>query len=259
MVQYILKSINTVNLLLAAALLFMVGYLLLPLARTAAFVSVPQARPAAKPAEPPQAPDEAPSAAADYVMIADRNLFHPDRIIPVEKKEEKPLPKPDFVLYGTLIDGDTQIAFMDDLKVPYSTPGRGKRQHSITKGGNLSGFILNEVLADKVIMKRGEEKITVLLDDRQNKRSGPVETTAPAVSAPAAGRKPAQTPSTPRTIRPAQQTQPAAQQAQPYRQNQPEALRRSMRSIKQQPPRTAQPAQTTQPARPSQPANSDDD
>jgi hypothetical protein len=257
LIRYILKSINTINLLLAAVLLFMVGYLLLPLSRATTVPAVPQAKPAAKQPEAPQAPVEPPSAAADYVMIADRNLFHPERVIPVEKKEEKPLPKPDFVLYGTLIDGDTKIAFMDDLKTPFTTPGRGKRQHSIAQGGNLSGFVLSEVHADKVVMTRGEEKISVLLDDRQNKRSGPVETTAPAVSAPIAGRKPAQTPSTPKTARPAQPAQqPAAQQAQPYRQYQPEALRNRMRSIKQQ-PRTTQPQAVQQPAKPPQ-ADDDD-
>ncbi|NJD57316.1 MAG: hypothetical protein FIA94_13075 [Nitrospirae bacterium] len=242
MVRYILKSMNTVNLLLAAVLLLMVGYLILPLTRTVTVVAIPQTRTAAKPAESPQTPGETPSAAADYVMIADRNLFHPERIIPVEKKEEKPLPKPDFVLYGTLIDGDTQIAFMDDLKTPYTTPGRGKRQHSIAKGGNLSGFVLSEVRNDRVVMTRGEEKITVLLDDKQNKRTGPVETTAPAASA---GQKPPTAARGARAAQPAQQ--PAAQQAQPYRQYQPETLRRNMRSIKQQPPRTTQPAQPSQP------------
>jgi hypothetical protein len=249
LIRYILKSINTINLLLAAVLLFMVGYLLLPLSRATTVPAVPQAKPAAKQPESPQAPVEPPSAAADYVMIADRNLFHPERVIPVEKKEEKPLPKPDFVLYGTLIDGDTKIAFMDDLKTPFTTPGRGKRQHSIAQGGNLSGFVLSEVHAERVVMTRGEEKITVRLEDRQHKRSGPVETTTPAVSAPTAGQRSAPAQSTPRVTRPAQPAQqPAAQQAQPYRQYQPETLRKSMRSIKQQPPRAAQPAQASQPA-----------
>lgn len=255
MMRYILKSMNTLNLFLATVLLFIAGYLLLPLSRSATVPAVPQAKPAAKQPGAPQAPVEPPSAAADYVMIADRNLFHPERIIPVEKKEEKPLPKPDFVLYGTLIDGDTKIAFMDDLKTPYTTPGRGKRQLSIARGGNLSGFVLSEVHTDKVVMTRGEEKMTVMIDDRQHKRSGHVETTTPAVSAPTAGRKPAQTPSTPKTARPAQPAQqPAVQPTQSYRQYQPDALRRSMRSIKQQPPRTA-----TQPAQPSKPQPADND
>lgn len=37
---------------------------------------------------------------SDFTLIAEENLFHPDRKIPAEKKEEQPLPKPDFVLYA---------------------------------------------------------------------------------------------------------------------------------------------------------------
>jgi hypothetical protein len=184
MIRYILKSINTLNLLLTAVLLLMAGYVLLPLTRAGTF-SAPQVKPAAKQqAAVPQVTEEQSSAAADYIVISDRNLFHPERIIPVEKKEEKPLPKPDFVLYGTLIDGETKLAFMDDLKAPYTTPGRGKRQRSIAQGGNLSGFVLSEVHEDRVVMVRGEEKIPVILDDKLHKRKEPaVTTTAPAPAA----------------------------------------------------------------------------
>jgi hypothetical protein len=233
MMRYILKSINTVNLILGAALLLMVGYLLLPLNR-AKTVIAPQIQPAAKQAAVQQAPEEQPNAAADYVVIADRNLFHPERIIPVEKKEEKPLPKPDFVLYGTLIDGGTKLAFMDDLKSLYTTQGRGKRQRVIAQGENLSGFVLSEVRADRIVMARGEEKVTVLLDDKLNKRKGPAETTAPAAAA--AGKQ--QPAAASQAFRPTATT-PAAAPAvqnpeQTYRQNDPDALRRRFRSIKKQ-------------------------
>jgi hypothetical protein len=238
-------------------LLIMIGYVLLPLTRTGLVPALPRPKPSAKVEEQVPSSKEPVSVAADYVVIADRNPFHPERTIPVEKKEEKPLPKPDFVLYGTLIDGDSRVAFMDDLKTPYTTPGRGKRQHIISQGSSLSGYVLSEVHEEMIVMARGDDKITVRIDDRQHKRTGSAEVTAPAVSAPAAGRRPAPTPQTPRALRPAQQAQqPAAQQAQPFRQYQPDTLRRSMRSIKQQPPRTTTlPAQTPQPAQP----DSDDD
>jgi len=45
----------------------------------------------------------------DYAVIPEKNLFHPDRIIPVEKKEVT-IPRPEFVLYGTLIVDDVRIA-----------------------------------------------------------------------------------------------------------------------------------------------------
>jgi len=234
MIRYILKSINTLNLLLAAVLLLMAGYVLLPLSRTGTVsVSAPKVKPAAKQAEVRQAPEEQSISAADYMVIADRNLFHPERIIPVEKKEDKPLPKPDFVLYGTLIDGDTRIAFMDDLKAPYTTPGRGKRQRVIAQGGNLSGYVLSEVHEDRVVMTRGEEKLPVNLDDKLNKRKTPAETTT--AQAPAAAGKPQPAAAAPafRPPTPTPAPAPAAQNPAPiYRQNQPESLRRSFRSIK---------------------------
>jgi len=246
---YLLKSINILNLLLGAALLLILGYLILPLSKTGIVTVSPQPIKQVSIDEETPLPKEDIGVAADYTLIADRNLFHPERIIPVEKKaEEKPQPKPDFALYGTLIDGDRKIAFMDDIKVPHTTPGRGKRQRVILQGGSLSGYVLSEVHEDRIVMTRGEDKIIVQLEDRQFKRSGPIEITAPAVTAPAAGQKSALSPTTPRAARSGRQPQqPAAQQAQPYRQYQPEALRRSMRSIKQQPPRTALPAQAPQP------------
>jgi len=199
MIRYILKSINTLNLLLAAVLLLITGYVLLPLSR-AGIVSSPQVQPAAKQqAAVQQVPEEQPSAAADYIVISDRNLFHPERIIPVEKKEEKPLPKPDFVLYGTLIDGETKLAFMDDLKASHTTPGRGKRQRVITKGENLSGYVLSEVHEDRVVMVRGEEKIPVVLDDKLHKRKGSAETTTAQSPAAVEKQKPAPAAQLPRS------------------------------------------------------------
>jgi hypothetical protein len=101
----------------------------------------------------------------DYTMIAEENLFHPERKIPVEKKEEQPLPKPDIVLYGTLITDDISLAYIEDLKAPFSTPGRGKRQTALRKGDTISGFTLKDVEADKILMVRGEEMMLVYLID----------------------------------------------------------------------------------------------
>ena len=107
----------------------------------------------------------------DYVMIADENLFHPERRIPPEKKDEAALPKPEFVLFGTLITSQTKVAYLEDKKAPVTTPGRGKRQTALHIGESLSGFTLKEISADKVIMKRGEETQIVLLNDTQNPKT----------------------------------------------------------------------------------------
>lgn len=232
MVRYLLRSINVLNVVLGGLLLFVVGYLLIPLSRASTMPAIPSPKPSAKQAVASPAAEEPPAAAADYVAIAEHNLFHPDRVIPVEKKAEAPLPKPDFVLYGTLIDGETKIAFMDDLKTSYTTPGRGKRQHVVSQGGSLSGFVLSEVHDNNVVMARGEEKITVLLEDRLNKRAGPVETTAAAK--PPTAPQPGQAPGTPQRTAGQPPGQPAAAQAQPFRQYQPQTLRSGMRSARRQ-------------------------
>ena len=101
----------------------------------------------------------------EYRAIADQNLFHPDRIIPPEKKPESVLPKPEFVLYGTLITPDLKMAYLEDKKAPVTTPGRGTRQSALKIGESLSGFRVTEIQADKVILTRGEETIQVLLQE----------------------------------------------------------------------------------------------
>jgi hypothetical protein len=103
---------------------------------------------------------------ADYVIVADANLFHPERKIPLQKKEEAPLlPVPDLVLHGTLITDDVSLAYLEDMKEPRNTPGRGKRQIALKKGDMLNGFTLKEIEPDKIVMTRGEEKLTVSVKD----------------------------------------------------------------------------------------------
>lgn len=113
-----------------------------------------------------------------YVAIAEQNLFHPDRIIPPEKKAENALPKPEFVLYGILMAPDGSLAYLEDKKAPITTPGRGQRQTVLKKGELLSGFSLKDILADRVVMARGEEILTVYLDDPGSPKKREVITTS---------------------------------------------------------------------------------
>ena len=92
MIRYILRSLNVLNLILGAILLLLLGYALLPLTRTSLVPVLPRPKAAAKAEKPPSSSKEPVNVAADYVVIADRNPFHPERTIPVEKKEEKPRP-----------------------------------------------------------------------------------------------------------------------------------------------------------------------
>jgi hypothetical protein len=81
------------------------------------------------------------------------------------KKEEQPLPKPDLVLYGTLITDTLNLAYIEDLKAPRSSPGRGKRQTAAKQGDMFNGFILKEIHTDRIVLVRGEEKLVIAIND----------------------------------------------------------------------------------------------
>jgi hypothetical protein len=110
----------------------------------------------------------------NYAVISEQNLFHPERKIPPERQQEKVLPKPDLFLYGTLITDSTSFAFVEDKRAPHSTAGRGKRQLTLKKGESLGGYILSEVEANRIVLVKGEERLVVMLDDREKRKSGQV-------------------------------------------------------------------------------------
>lgn len=176
-IRYLLSSINVVNVLLALVLLTAAYFTFFRVPS----VSVRQRKPAVKKTSAEQKPAEARKAAqddktpfpTDYMVIAEQNLFHPDRKIPEKKAEEKKaaaLPKPDFVLDGTLITDDMKIAFMQDKKKPVNTPGRPNRQTPLKIGDSMSGYTLVEIAKDRVVMRRGEDKIEVNLTDPSKTR-----------------------------------------------------------------------------------------
>ncbi|MBF0518042.1 MAG: hypothetical protein HQK97_13190, partial [Nitrospirae bacterium] len=72
----------------------------------------------------------------DYMVVTEKNLFHPERR-PVQTQAE--LPPADFVVYGTIV-GSTKAAFVEDKKSPYNTPGRGQRQRTLHEGDAVSGY-----------------------------------------------------------------------------------------------------------------------
>lgn len=174
--RYILQNITVLNIILMAILLTLGYTTVLPLVD----MDIQLALKTPKKIETEEAPSNEPAQTpmlTDYMIIAEQNLFHPERKIP-EKKEEKQLPKPEFVLYGTLITEEASIAYMEDMKAPHNTAGRGKRQKAIQKGSMFSGFILSEVHHEKVVMVRADERIEVRVTDQQNKKQRTTETTS---------------------------------------------------------------------------------
>ena len=188
-----LRNINVINLGLSSLILYFAYFLLFPLLDLPVAYSLPPVKPSATGKTETEPPLQQTHNPMEYTQIADQNLFHPERIIPPEKKAEAPLPKPEFVLYGTLITSDLGIAYLEDKKsAPVTTAGRGKRQTALKKGESLSGFILKELFNDRVVMNRGEETMTVYLNDSQapKAREGVPDLTKTAPKTAAAGTPP---------------------------------------------------------------------
>ena len=168
-----LKNVNALNIMLIVLVVFMANYAVLPLLNMKITYTPVVAKKISsvtfKDKGDESVEGKNPSA-MDYIIIADQNLFHPERIIPPEKKEEAALPKPEFVLYGILITDDVSLAYMEDKKALRTTPGRGNRQTILKKGNTLSGFTLKEIDPDKVVMVRGEETLVVKVMDSSAKK-----------------------------------------------------------------------------------------
>jgi len=203
-IAFLLRNFNLLNIILIVVIALMFNYVALPLLDVKIKYVPTAIKKAASIKEEEPLQHQIPSI-PDYTIIAEENLFHPERKIPTGKEaEEKPLPKPDFVLYGTLITDDMSLAYLEDLKAPYSTPGRGKRQTALRKGDSMSGFTLKDIEAEKIVMVRGEERMTVYLDDKHKPKTR--ETSAPSPEAAA------QTPSAPAQPSALQPGKPTQQQ-----------------------------------------------
>lgn len=182
----LIRNINIGNILLAAVVAFFVLSDVSTLFTVQANSVLPSAKKQEQEAGGEAQEIQIPSP-AEFMSVAEQNLFHPERKIPVEKKAEQPLPKPEFVLYGTMITNGLSLAYVEDLKAPRSSPGRGKRQTSLKKGDRISGFILKEIHSDNIVLMRGDEKLVVSIQDPSHPKarteSGVSESTPAALPA----------------------------------------------------------------------------
>ena len=191
--KYILQSANVLNVLLIAGIIVMVCFIVIPAHNPDINSILPQVKDQAVRA--PLAPStQARPPVLDYAVISDQNIFNPERKIPPEKKDEKAVPRPEVILYGTLITDRESVAFVEDRKAPRTTPGRGKRQMALHKGDNLSGYILRDITANNIVLVKGEEKIVVRLDEGEKRKASETSAT-PAAAAPVMSGSP-QSPST---------------------------------------------------------------
>ncbi|MEJ2697487.1 MAG: hypothetical protein P8013_12670 [Candidatus Sulfobium sp.] len=177
-IRYLLSNVNIINILLAGGVVAVAYFTFFPGQPAKVTYRKPVAQKTAVDQKPAAAKkglqDEKNPFPTDYMVIADQNLFHPDRKIPEQKDQTKQadaLPEPDFVLDGTLITDQLKMAFMEDKKSPVNTPGRPNRQTALKIGDSLSGFTLTEIERDKVVMQRGEEKMVVALEDPEKAKT----------------------------------------------------------------------------------------
>jgi hypothetical protein len=182
-------SINILNLLLLAAVAALGACLIGPSGQENGKVpaepqsSVPALQSAAK-AETEKTDRDPSLSMSDFLVVAEKNLFHGERSIPPEKTGEAVLPKPEIVLFGTMVSDDVSLAFIEDKKSPKTTPGRGKRQTALKKGEVVSGFQLISVESDRIVLTRGEDSMTVHLTDSEKRKDGAAQQSAAATRNP---------------------------------------------------------------------------
>lgn len=184
--EYILRSVSVLNvILLSAAALFAssgVSHLL-----DAGIFKVPSLKRGAGALHTDVKPSSVQNPAfSDYLIISEQNIFHPERKV-MSESAEKGLPPPELVLFGTIITDGFAAAYIEDKSSPYSTPGRGKRQRVLKKGNSISGFVLQEILKDRIILARGDEKLVVTLTPGEKKRAAEPLPAPAAVAAAKAG------------------------------------------------------------------------
>ncbi|MEE9910352.1 MAG: hypothetical protein K4571_01405 [Deltaproteobacteria bacterium] len=118
----------------------------------------------------------------DFLVVAEKNLFHPDRRMTADKKEEQALVRPEILFYGAIITSDKRIAYIEDRKNPYSTPGRGKRQTPLAEGAMIGGYKLMEVDPETIVLVRGDDRMVVHLRDQKDRKSGDAAASAQVLS-----------------------------------------------------------------------------
>jgi len=201
-IRYILNSINPLNIILVVSAILIGLAALSPYFYPQVLYKLPVSKPPlAEEDKQPETTAVSPSL-SDYMVIAEQNLFHPDRKIPLEKKEAQQMPKPELILYGTLITEGMSVAYVEDKKNPKTSPGRGKRQNVMKKGDSVGGFVLKEIDADKIMLSRGDETMVVHLNQGDKPRISDVPGVAAVSAKPVPGATPPPRAATPVPVRP---------------------------------------------------------
>lgn len=208
--RFIVRNINLLNLGLLTAAAAAIILAALPLT---ADVVVPAmvdgaAKAAGGQAETAPASGQVP-AYTDYAMIAEQNIFHSLRKIPSEKKGDEVLPRPELILYGTVITDSVKMAYVEDKKRPPAQPEQRKKQIVLKEGASLNNYVLKVIEKDRIEMVKGDDRVSFYLLDANKDRSRDTRNTMkPAAVAekpapPVAAKAAPMVPTRPRWVAPA--------------------------------------------------------
>jgi hypothetical protein len=186
--RYLLQSLNVLNLLMTAVAIGFFIYFLNPLLGAPISVKVPAPN-ESSPGVPVRIDETTKLSIADYSPIREKNLFHPDRVIPEEKKTSAPITpsKPELILHGTMMTSELKIAYLEDKKAAPKTPGRSAKYIVVKEGDNVSGYTLKQITENMIVLANGEEQMTLYLDelkDRKGEITGPTRAPVQATPAP---------------------------------------------------------------------------
>jgi hypothetical protein len=238
--RYLLRSINVLNLLVLTAAIGFFIYFLNPLLGTPMSVKIPPSKEMSS-GLPVMTGETRKPPIADYALIGEQNLFHPDRIIPEGKEGKKPpasVPRPELVLHGTMMTSELKIAYIEDKKSAPKTPGRSAPYIVAKEGDNVSGYILKQITEKMIMLANGEEQMILYLDELKVRKG---EITGPTKAPPQPTIAPPQGPQRPPMPQPAQR--PSVVQPVPSAPSSP-----SRQSASQPAPPMAPPGQPRQPA-----------
>lgn len=170
--RYFLSNINLINIVLTVALIFFVFYMILPFLNIEVHYTLPVVKKHTNnnTVNAKKLVEKSSLFISDYIIIAEQNIFHPERKILEKEKDASPIQKPHFVLYGSLITDNINLAYLDDLKSQYCTPSSGKRQRTLHLGDILSGYALREIYHDRIVMARGDDRIVVTIIDQSKQK-----------------------------------------------------------------------------------------
>ena len=100
-----------------------------------------------------------------FVVIAEKNIFHPDRkeFLTLTAEQPKATPRPQIQLYGVMITDDVQTASIANPTKPLP---KGEREIKTIKIGDRVGdYKLTQILSDRVTLEAPGDTYEVLLYD----------------------------------------------------------------------------------------------